>query len=102
MSPSRSWPKRAGRGTPRMVDMRGCPENQIGRERARLGVRATCGAFVLMSVLLALALHAQIAVQLLHVGLKLRVGERIDHVPLLDDVVAVCDRAGEMIAALHQ
>src|SRR3954453_14137282 len=48
------------------------------------------------------ALDAQITVQLAHVGFEVRVGERIDHVPLLHDVVAVSDRAGEVVAAFRQ
>src|SRR3954449_8748642 len=48
------------------------------------------------------ALDAQITVQLAHVSFEVRVGERIDHVPLLHDIVAVGDRAGEVVGALHQ
>src|SRR4051812_39729183 len=48
------------------------------------------------------ALDAQITVQLAHVGFEVRVGERIDHVPLLHDIVAVGGRAGGGGAAFPQ
>src|SRR5262245_23652922 len=46
--------------------------------------------------------HSQVVVQLVHVGLQVRIGEPIDHPAVLHDIVAIGDRAGEPEVLLDQ
>src|SRR4029453_9093159 len=47
-------------------------------------------------------LHAKISVELVHVGLELRIGKTVDHLAVLDDVVAVRHGGREAEVLLDQ
>src|SRR5262245_65717053 len=46
--------------------------------------------------------HSQIIVELVHVGLQVGIGEPVDHLAVLQDIVAIRDGRGEPEVLLHQ
>src|SRR5262245_61843060 len=75
-------------------------------------VRATASAVELIRYFIPLLLlwarprrscsHSQVLVQLVHVGVQVRIGEPVDHPAVLHHIVAVGDSAGEPEVLLHQ